>query len=172
MKTIFSSLIGLFVILCIGYAQEQPPVQIQKLYPYIGKWEGTGTLNFGGKETNAKVTHIYSKIVDGWGIYVDENMDLGEMGIYKGHNILGYDLGESKLHLYTISNMEDVHDHKGDWNDGNTISLEYNGIKDGKPFVEKLTLHFDNDNEYTIKDVETLGGQPYAQGNIIMKRVK
>jgi len=114
----FKSISALVLLMLIGFtsstvhAQESqgPPSEIQKLYSLEGKWEGTLNIEMEGKTYTGKGTYIFSKISDGWGMFIDETIDIEGMGKYLGHNIVGYDLGEGKYHLYTVSNFAQVHD--------------------------------------------------------------
>jgi uncharacterized protein DUF1579 len=145
-----------------NYSQEMPqvPDQIKKLYFMEGTWEGNASMTMGSDVSKGTVKHIVSKISEGWGLLIDEYIDIPSMGKpYIGHNILGYHTGEGMFHLYTIDNFADVHDHSGKMTDDKTLSLEYNGLTpDGKKYKEKLTMTIVSSSELN------LGGEAIIDG--------
>lgn len=138
---------------------QSPPPEIQKFYSFVGKWTGAYDAVTEGQKMKANASYTWSKIVDGWGMLIDEKIEMPGMPVYLGHNILGYDIGEKKYHLYTISNYAQVHDHVGSWKDDKTMYLEYNGIVDGKPYKEELYMTIDSPNECTFKLTEYTDGK-------------
>jgi hypothetical protein len=138
---------------------QSPPQEIQKFYGFTGKWTGTYDAVMEGQKMTANASYTWSKIVDGWGMFIDEKIEMPGMPVYLGHNILGYDIGEKKYHLYTISNYAQVHDHIGNWKDDKTMYLEYNGIVDGKPYKEELYMTLNSPNECTFDLTEYTDGE-------------
>ena len=164
MKKIILVIFIIFLNSIIIRSQEQlqVPDEIKKLYVYEGNWKADGSMTMGGEVSKGKITHNWSKISDGWGMFIDEIVDVPAMGkLYLGHNIIGYDIGEKQYHMYTIDNFADVHDHKGTLT-GNTMTLEFNGVQtDGKAYKEKLKIVFLSNSEYT------LSGEAFVEGNSI-----
>lgn len=153
-------LISVFYISPLFSQESQtPPSEIQKLYSFEGKWTGSYEVNMDGNKMNANASYTWSKIIDGWGMFIDEKIEIPGMPVYLGHNIIGYDIGGKKYHLYTVSNYAQVHDHAGDWQDDKTLYLEYNGIVDGKPFKEKLNLVLISTNECSMEATEITDGK-------------
>ncbi len=140
-------------------ASMSPPPEIQKLYELEGKWTGVYEITMEGNSFKANASYTWSKISDGWGMLIDEVTEMTGMPNYAGHNIIGYDMGEKKYHLYTISNYAQVHDHVGNWTDDKTMYLEYNGTVDGRPFKEKLYMTLSSPNECTLEVTEITDGK-------------
>jgi hypothetical protein len=159
----FSMLFLLFTFLytapVLSQDSQSPPPEIQKFYNFAGKWTGTYDAVMEGQKMTADASYTWSKIVDGWGMFIDEKIEMPGMPVYLGHNILGYDIGEKKYHLYTISNYAQVHDHVGGWKDDKTMYLEYNGIVDGKPYKEELYMTINSPNECTFDLTEYTDGK-------------
>jgi Protein of unknown function (DUF1579) len=166
LKAINFSLTILIVVLFFTHAvplvsqeSQSPPPEIQKLYSFEGKWTGSYNVNMEGNKMNANATYTWSKITDGWGMFIDEKIEMPGMPVYLGHNTIGYDMGEKKYHLYTISNYAQVHDHVGNWTDDNTMYLEYNGTVEGKPFKEKIYMTANSPDECTLEVTEFTDGK-------------
>jgi hypothetical protein len=152
-------------------AAPRPAPEIQKLIPYVGSWEGDGTLTMDGKTTPVRVRHEWVAISDDWGVQIHETADLGEAGVYRSENFFGFDPGARKLHLFTVSNMQDCHDHAGVWRDNETLQLRWESTWEGKPLVEDLVATFDGPDRYTAQSTTTVGGKVRDVLEITMKRV-
>ena len=156
MKNLFLILV-LFLFIDI-HAQEisQVPSQIADFYSYEGIWDGIAKISMNGHTEEGTFTHDWSKISGGWGMLIGEVIDIPLWGTtYIGHNVLGYDLGEKKYHMFTVDNYANVHDHDGIIEKPGTIYFEYNGLtSDGKSYKEEVFFYMTGNDEYVI-DVET-----------------
>jgi hypothetical protein len=137
----------------------RPPAAIVRLAPLVGAWTGEGKVTEGGQTNPIKLRHQWEPIADTWGYQIHETVDMGAMGTYRSENFFGYDIGAEKLHLFTVSNMADCHDHAGGWKDDTHFALRYDGIAEGKPFVEEITGIIGAPNQYTFKAVRTVEGK-------------
>ncbi len=149
----------------------QPAPAIQKLMPYVGSWAGEGTFTTEGQTMPIKVRHDWASISDGWGLQIHETVDMGEAGVYRSENFFGFDPGGMKLHLYTVSNMQDCHDHAGAWQDDRTFHLRYESTWEGKPLVEEITGTLDGPNQYSAQSTTTVGGKVRDVFALRMQRV-
>jgi hypothetical protein len=160
---LISMLLTLSLFFCsftlLSQESQSPPPEIQKFYSFEGTWTGTYDAVMEGQKMTANASYKWSKIIDGWGMFIDEKIEIPGMPVYLGHNILGYDMGEKKYHLYTISNYAQVHDHVGVWKDDKTMYMEYNGIADGKPFKEKIYMTLNSPDECTFEVTEYTDGK-------------
>lgn len=178
-RTVFLMLTGTLLasVLALSHTdaadQSQAPAApeaVAKLAGYIGDWSGTGTMTEGGQTQNASVRHQWISISDGWGIQVHETSDMGEAGTYRCENILGFDPGGGKLHIYSVSNMGDCHDHVGGWKDDSTLAFRYEGITEGKPFVEDITMTLEGPNQYSMRGIRTVAGRQESDMRVTMHR--
>jgi hypothetical protein len=143
-------------------AQEGPPPipdQAKKLQQFVGTWEGTGSMNMGEMKHEMKITHISEPTADGWGVSNTEINETEGMETYRCINIFGYDAGSDQTHLYSVSNYGDCHDHMGKWADENTLRLRYDGVWDGKPIKETITIAFDSPEQYRFTVTKQVGGE-------------
>jgi hypothetical protein len=132
-------------------AQENAPAipeQAKKLQMFVGTWEGTGSMTMGDMKHDIKITHINEPIADGWGFKNTEINEMDGMKAYRGNSLFGYDAGGGKVHMYTVSNYGDCHDHAGNWTGENSLRLQYDGIQDGKPMTEVINITADSPTKY------------------------
>ena len=161
-----------FVVLT-GHTQEKqvPPEQIRKLEAILGTFEGEATMTEGGKLLKGMVRHANSSISDGWGFLMEEVITMEDGTAYKSHNIIGYDAGGGKVHVFSITNAGETHDHKGSWTKPTTVSVQYEGKWEGKPYVEKASLTIDGPDSYSLSWNATLAGKVVGGGKEKLHRV-
>jgi hypothetical protein len=152
-------------------AQQAPPLPdgVNKLFAFIGNWEGEAKMTMDGKTSSQKVEHKIIKLPNGWGLQIMETGTSQGMTPYEAIDLFGYDPGEDQYHLYTISNYADTHDHKGHWID-KTLDLQYEGLQDGKPMVEKLSITLDNPSSYHFNDNVTVDGKQIFTMECVMNK--
>jgi hypothetical protein len=156
-----------------GHAQEKkgPPEQIRKLEAILGTFEGEATLMEGGKSSRGMVHHTNASISDGWGFLMEEVITMEDGTVYKSHNIIGYDAGGGKVHVFSVTNAGETHDHKGAWTKPTTVSVEYDGKWEGKSYIEKASLTLDGTDAYTLTWISSLGGKKAGSGEEKLHRV-
>jgi hypothetical protein len=156
-----------------GHAQEKhsPPSEISKLGSILGSFEGEATVTEGGKTMKGKVRHSNLQIADGWGFLMDEVISMEDGSAYKSHNIIGYDAGGGKVHVYSVTNAGESHDHIGSWTNPKTISVQYDGKWEGKAYIEKAALAIDGPDSYTLTWTATLDGKKAGGGEEKLHRV-
>lgn len=145
-------------------AQEAPPPMpdgAKKFQAFVGSWEGTGSMTMNGQTQQVNISHTTESIAGGWGTRTIETVKMPEMPTYSGVDMFGFDIGSGLTHLYTVSNYGDCHDHVGTWVDNKTLVLQYNGVLDGKPMVEMLTVVVDSPTQYHYT------GQTYIAGSLV-----
>jgi hypothetical protein len=175
MKRIHLAAVALLLVAFVqaGRAQEKkgPPEQIRKLDAIVGTFEGEATITEAGKSTKGMVRHANSTISDGWGFLMDEVITMEDGSAYKSHNIVGYDDGGGKVHVFSVTNAGETHDHKGTWTTQKTISVHYDGKWEGKPYVEKAYLTVDGPDSYKLTWNASLGGKQAGSGEEQLHRV-
>jgi hypothetical protein len=153
-----------------GQATQGPSELVKRFAPYAGTFEGQLIMTEGEKTVTAKVKSRNSMISDNWGFLVEEVATMPDGGQYKSHNVMGYDAGGKKVHIFSVTNMGETHDHKGDWKDAKTLVVQYDGTREGKPFVEKISLTFHNPDSYSVSWVATSGGKVVNKGDETLHR--
>ena len=139
-------------------AQEMPAGQ-KNLMQFIGKWKSTDIkMTMGDKTYNGEFDIECVPVNNNTGIRANEKFTNNELGTMLAEDLLGYDPNLQQVHMYTIDNMGTTHDHVGYWIDDHHLFLEYQGVVDGKMFVEQLDMVIANANTMNFKLTAMLNG--------------
>ena len=140
-------------------ANTGPPPAVAKLLRFEGNWHGKGTVIMGDQKNPVAVTMHMQKTSGGWGLRGDMTGDMGNMGKYIETDLMGYEPNSKTVHLFSVTNMGETHDHAGTWDD-NTLNLHYDGTYKGEPMHEALSVTIVNPNKLKFSSVTTVNGQP------------
>jgi hypothetical protein len=159
-KLIFSFLI-LFIFSSLVFSQGQSPVpdEIKKMEKYVGTFNGEGTFSFMGQTMKMSGTNTISMIANGRGLMIIENMEMKGMDNYIATDIMGVDPGTNKIHIYSVSNYGDAHDHVSTVVNDKSTEYLYEGVMEGKKYIEKIKFTSLNDTEYEINVKSSLDGK-------------
>lgn len=138
---------------------QAPSPEMQRLNVIIGSWEGDATAMMNGKTVHFRLHHENVPIVQGFGIQCRETADSPDIGHYESQNLLGFDPGRAEIHLLSVTNWAETHDHKGKWIDDKSFTLRYEGVVNGKPMVEVIPVTIVSNNEYRFKSTVTIDGK-------------
>jgi hypothetical protein len=157
-KIVFLVLAGLVFSLS-AMAQEMPAGQ-KKLMKFVGNWVCKNpVLTMGGKTYTGEYTFNCSAVNMNTGIVAHEKFINSELGTLHGENLFGYDPNLQQVHLYSIDNMGTAHDHFGYWIDENHLFLQYQGVVEGKMYVEQIDMVFKDANSMQLKLNAMLNGE-------------
>jgi hypothetical protein len=153
-----------------GPSAVKPPEAVQRLAPLAGRFEGTASYTADGKTTRFTLRQDSRLSAGGWGLECTESADTPELGHYASVNIFGFDPGRGQLHLYSVTNLGDCHDHVGNWLSDNQVYFREEGFLDGKPMIEEIPLTIVGPNQYRFRSVTTVAGQVTAIFEADMRR--
>ena len=148
-----------------------PAPEIQRITALAGTFEGEAAYTVGGKTTRFRLHHVNKVISGGFGLAAHEDADIPGMGHYEAENLFGWDAGRRRLHLFSVTNDPNTHDHSGPWSDATHARLRYEGLRDGKRLVEVIPLEVVSANEYRFRSVTTVAGAAPEIFEATMKRV-
>lgn len=151
-------------------AAPKPDPALAKLLALAGTFDGEAAITMDGKTTKFTLHHENRVIADGFGLLAHESADVPGLGHYSAENLFGYDAGSKQIHLLSVTNDPNTHDHKGTWIGAKTLQLRYDGILDGKKYVEVIPMTVVGPDEYRFESTVTLGGKPYQKFAADMKR--
>lgn len=147
------------------------PEAVKNMMRFTGSWEDSATRATMGDQhfTTPYFVH-FTAINDGTGLMMEEGANIPGMGKLMGTNLMGWDPNLRQMHLYSVDNMGTCHDHVGYWTGPNELYFQYQGVMEGKMFVEQIWI--------TINDAETMGftltgelnGAPYQRIDATFKR--
>ena len=159
MKKILITLCALLLLHSASVA-DQEPAQAQKNLPqFVGKWESkNASIEMDGKTIHTNYHTDFKTAADGTGITMHEWFTAEGLGQYVGENIVGYDPNTGQIHWYSIDNTGTCHDHYGYWINNKHLFVQYQGVVDGKMYVEQLDMEFISATEMHIKIVGMING--------------
>jgi hypothetical protein len=85
--------------------------------------------------------------------------------------VRGCDAGGGNVHVFSVTNAGETHDHKGSWTKPPTVAVQYDGKWEGKPYVKKAMLTIDGSDSYRLSWNATLGGKAGGSGEEKLRRV-
>jgi len=157
------ALLTVMVISLSAWTQEQAQAQ-KNLMQFVGKWKSTDVkFTMGGKTYTGDYTFDCSAVNNNTGILAHEKFVNAEMGTMLGENLFGYDPNLQQMHLYSIDNMGTAHDHVGYWIDDKHLFVQYQGVVDGKMYVEQIDMVFQSPDKMTLKLIGMLNGEVFEE---------
>ncbi len=122
------------------------PEQLQTLERLVGTWKGKRMrYESGDIKSDVEVELEVRRIVDGWGLESTMVSEIPGVGEYRERDLWGYDHAEKSIHMFSVKNMGQSHDHSGAWKDEKTLRLMYTGVANGKDsVVEEIMMTFNN----------------------------
>lgn len=150
MKKLFLCLLAVFVLGAATFAQEVPEAQ-KNLLKFEGKWVCKNPkMMMGEDQFSGEYTFDCELVNEGTGVLAHEKF-VGEDFTMLGENLMGYDPNLKQVHLYSIDNMRTTHDHVGYWTDSNSLYVQYQGIVEGKEYLEQIWMDFPDENIMSVK---------------------
>jgi hypothetical protein len=147
-----------------------PPAEVARVVDQLaGTWSAKDILGqVRGKPTKSSSQVQCEKIVGGWGLRCRVEVDMGTRH-EELVQLLAWDKPTGEFHLFSVNDSGDSHDHRGTF-DGTTLRFDYQSIRDGKPFVEHVSLGMKGPKELLWKDVCTLGGEVVFSGEGLYRK--
>jgi hypothetical protein len=157
-KKLFTMMAILFVSLTV-IAQEMPAAQ-KNLMQLVGTWTSTDIkMTMGGKTYGGEFVVKCEAVNGNTGIHASEKFTNDELGTMLAEDLFGYDPNLQQIHMYTIDNMGTTHDHVGYWIDDHHLFVEYQGVVEGKMYVEQVDMVIANANTMNFKLTGMLNGE-------------
>lgn len=128
-----------------GMLRAQPgAAEAQKnLQQFVGNWTAKdASVEMDGKKSTVEYHANFTTGAAGTGLVMHEMFASDVFGEYVGENVVGYDPNTSTVHWYSIDNTGTCHDHYGFWSNPKHLFVQYNGVVDGKMYVEQLDMEF------------------------------
>ena len=95
----------------------------------------------------------------GWGVRSELRGEIEGLGPMLEDDLLGFDQASGLIHLYSLTNTGNVHDHTGRWREDGGMDLVYEGTQQGQPYREEIELRRDGERRFTIRAVEHVAGE-------------
>lgn len=104
------------------------------------------------------------------GIRSSMNLDVDGGQRYFEETLWGFDPYTRKVHSYAIKSDGSVHDHVGEWKDGDNLELHWEGIYEGKPAAEDFEYKFISPKEIHVHKVDKSEGQEVFVSEYVLRR--
>ncbi len=149
---------------------EGPPPEVQKVIDQMaGTWAVKGAvIQVQGKTMKSDSQAVCEKADGGWALRCKVTVTTGDRRD-ELVQVLSWDRSTRAYHLYSASNSGDSHDHTGSF-DGKTLSLSYEGNREGKRFLENLAFTLRGPHELGWKDTCSLGGEVVFSGEAVYRK--
>jgi len=98
----------------------------------VRNWKSKASLTTNGQTQTLDYFMDFKTDAGGWGLSYHEKGVITGATPYIGFGMVAIDPGDNTVHIFTVSNYGDVHDHKGHWTDDKHFSLVYNGLSEGR----------------------------------------
>ncbi len=146
-----------------SHSQEMPQAQ-KNIMKFVGKWTSTDIkLTLGDKTYGGDYTFDCVAVNGNTGILAHEKFVSAELGTMLAENLLGYDPNLQQVHIYTIDNMGTAHDHVGYWIDDNHLFVQYQGVVEGKIYLEQIDMVFQGPNKMALNLTAMQNGEVFQK---------
>lgn len=178
--TILRTFLGLLLLAPVLHSRagaqgmfSPPPEPVKQLYRFIGDWHGKAIACMGKDTVRFPLTIRAEKTADGWGVLATARGDMGKMGTYHETDMFGWSPQSKLVHLFTVTNMGETHDHSGDWlkDEKTTLKLTFTQPQEGREFKEEIMaiLHGDG-NRMILRSLTMLNGEYQSSFEAEMQR--
>ena len=128
----------------------------------VGSWSGEAeTMESGKAPSKSRVTIDCREASGGWAVRCNAAFVSPEMK-YLETDLFGYDAVTGKVHMYSVTNAGEVHDHAGTWEDPARLTVEHRGPSSGGDLIEAIKLNFEGKNALAFDVVTTVAGSTAA----------
>ncbi len=160
--TVILIVIGIVSIPWAAFAQANlsVPDPALTLRRFVGSWEGTVYLTDSAKQVKVNSELKVDTIANGWGTSWRLTANFPTSGWYDEFDIWGYDAGDSLLHMFTITNTGETHDHRGGWTNDYTLLMQYHGKILADSLSEVYTLTFKSPDRFFFRSDVHRGSTP------------
>ncbi|MFZ0452736.1 MAG: hypothetical protein WCE54_18085 [Ignavibacteriaceae bacterium] len=156
-------LIFLVFLGSLSFPQDKPQAQ-KNFMQFAGFWKlENAKFTAGGETMTGTYTFDCSAVNDNTGILAHEKFETKNTGTMLGENLMGYDPNTGLVHLYSTDNMGTAHDHYGSWINPEHLFLQYQGVKDGKIYLEQIDMKFISPDKMELNLTGMLNGKPYSK---------
>lgn len=135
------------------------PAEVQAMHCLVGDWRGTGSGTIGADRVDVQFTLSCAATSGGFGVQCKTRFTGLPGGAAEETDLFGFDPGQRKYHWFSVTNQGETHDHVAEVTNG-TLRFVYDGVHDGKPMQEVITLKISDDHRnLEFQNTSSVGGQ-------------
>jgi len=136
------------------------PSEVKAMHCLVGDWTGSATGKMGADPLSARLSLSCSETSGGFGVQCKTRFTGLPGGPAEETDLFGFDPGQRKYHWFSVTNQGETHDHVAEIPKGDTLRFVYDGVQDGKPAREVITLKVSEDHHnLEFQNTYTVGGQ-------------
>ena len=166
LKSLIKILMLVIIITGLLSAQKISSEQ-QNLSQMTGKWLAKkAVLMIDGKSYSGEYSLESLPVNMNTGLLVHEKFSNDELGSMIGEDLLGFDPNQKQIHLYSIDNTGTCHDHYGYWIDNKHLFVQYQGVVEGKMFVEQIHILNETPEKMRLKLTGMLNGDIFEEADV------
>jgi len=141
------------------------PDEVQAMHCLVGEWKGDGSAEVGSEQAKLQFSLSCSPTSGGFGVQCKTHLrGLPGAATYEETDLFGFDPGRRKYHWFSVTNQGETHDHVADVSKTDTLRFVYDGVHEGKPMQEAITLKVAaNHRDLEFSTTVSVGGQVTAQ---------
>lgn len=126
----------------------------------VGNWQGAGTLTMGKDKVPLKMTYSCKPVSADFGLVCDAVIT-GIPGVaeYRETDMWGINAADGSVHWFAVTSGGEAHDHHGKLGK-NSFHGQYVGRRNGKKFVEKVSISFKDENHFGGSSQAYENGKP------------
>jgi len=125
-----------------------PSAAVKNLSCMVGTWRGNGTLTMGKDKVPLKLVMKCEATAGGFGVTCDDVITgIPGMDAYRERDLWGINAADGSVHWFAITNGGEAHDHHGKIGK-DSFDGQYSGRRNGKRFVEKISLKFAGEDRF------------------------
>lgn len=146
------------------------PEGAKRLGWFVGEWTLGGTLQMGGDTFPISGDWSMTAAAGGWGVRSHLQGQIEGFGAMYEDDLLGFDQESGLIHLYSLTNTGNVHDHVGPWREDGDFDLVCEGTQQGQAYHEAIEFRCDGDRRFTVRSVERVGGEVASVMEAVLTR--
>lgn len=135
------------------------PEGAKRLERFLGEWVVEGSLTMEGNAAPVAGHWSFVPAAAGWGLRSKFEGMIEGMGRADEDDLVGFDAETGLVHIYSLTNTGNVHDHVGDWTGADTMEFVCETTQGGAPYREVITCDFTSPTSVTFHSTEHIGGE-------------
>ncbi len=162
--------LGLVSMSGVAMADAAPPA-VGDLKCLVGTWELKGAVQIGKEKSDITGDYSCKSTSGGWGVSCALRIKgIPGLETYEESDLWGVDPGDGRVHMFSVTNAGETHDHKGA-STGSTFVGRYQGMREGKAMTEDVQFAFSGRDVISVESVVTIPGQPSEKFSVSAKRM-
>ena len=143
------------------------PLEVMK--GLIGDWDVDATIALtDGSSLEGSGTWTVREVSLGKGVHTVLRLQAGGRPMEE-NDLWGYDPGDHKLHMLSVTSDGNVHDHSGSVDQDNVLHLRWEGVVDNEPAHEHISIEVYSPDEVKVLSVEHIGEREQARMEMVLR---